>query len=99
MLRRQYSEVGRVRINASQFVNRDAFLKYAIQKGTKSTKITMEVLYAYFSRMLHVCYAYSSRMLRILLVAYSSCMLCVFFAYVIRIIFAYDMRILRICYA
>ena len=42
----------------------------------------MQVLHAYFSRMLHVCDAYSSRILRILSVAY----VCVFFAYVVRIL-------------
>ena len=59
------------------------FLKYAMQKSTKTNKIMMQVLYAYFS-------AYIVRIRR-LCCAYSSHTLC--------IILAYDMRILRVCCA
>ena len=56
------------------------FLKYAMQKSTKTNKIAMQVLYAYLSRMLHVCYAYSSRTHIV------SGVCCVFFVYVVRIL-------------
>ena len=86
------------------------FLKYAMQKSTKTTKIALQVLYAYFSHMLHVCYAYSSHTLRILLVAYvvhilraySSHMLRIWYPYSSRMLcvfFTYARRILRIRHA
>ena len=69
------------------------FLKYAMQKSTKTNKIAIasfvHIFFKYVTRMLHVCYAYSSRMLRILLVAYIVRILLVCCAYSWRIYFAY----------
>ena len=67
------------------------FLKYAMQKSTKTTKITMQGFYAYFSHMLHVCYAYSSRMLWALLMAY--------ILRILRVCCAYSSHMLRIILA
>ena len=94
----------RVWISGSQIAMH--FLKYAMQKSTKTNKITMQVLHMYFSHMLHVCYAYSLHMLRILLVTYIVRffvyvvrILCTYSSHMLHIILAYDMRIPRICYA
>ena len=85
----------RVRINASRFANRDAFFKVCNAKSTKTNKIAMQVLYAYFSRIFRVCYtycmlcilfAYVTHIVSGVYCVYSSCILCVFFVYVVRIL-------------
>ena len=66
-----------------------------MQKSTKTTKIAMQVFYAYFPRMLRILLmAYIVRILR----AYSSHMLRIILVYVTRIL-ACVTRVLRACYA
>ena len=94
-----------VRINASRFANRDAFLKVCSKKAQNHDASFVRVFFAHILRICYTCIILTYDILRILhsmlriILVYNIRILRVYYTYsphTSRIILADDMRILRV---